>query len=208
MRDLRTVHKFPLCFPGNFRYLSLALQTHKTCLYIHAFYTFTHSHDTHSQVPPSPLSEPHLHKLQRLCPSLTDPSFNSFCCTGQQVDYLTHILSTEPGDDDEAPPPFLSFFKPCPACTHNIRHLFCALTCSPDHAAFLNVTATAPTEQNTTAALQLDVSLARRKFARPPYRPPAPSSSPTSLLLSSPLTLSLSLYSIRRQSLRIVQGGG
>lgn len=33
------------------------------------------------------------------------------------------------------------FLVGCPACNHNFKHFFCLLTCSPDQAAFTNVTA-------------------------------------------------------------------
>lgn len=43
------------------------------------------------------------------------------------------------------------FLVGCPACNHNFKHFFCLLTCSPDQAAFANVTA-AQTANDTGAA--------------------------------------------------------
>jgi len=43
------------------------------------------------------------------------------------------------------------FLVGCPACNHNFKHFFCLLTCSPDQAAFANVTA-AQTANDTGAS--------------------------------------------------------
>ena len=53
------------------------------------------------------------------------------------------------------------FLVGCPACNHNFKHFFCALTCSPDQSAFTNVTAVqkAP-DNNRTAVEEVEVFVA------------------------------------------------
>jgi Niemann-Pick C1 protein len=54
----------------------------------------------------------------------------------------------------------LPFIIGCPACQHNFIHLWCVLTCSPDQAAFTNVTAVVPAaDNNATAVAEIDVWL-------------------------------------------------
>lgn len=49
------------------------------------------------------------------------------------------------------------FLVGCPACNHNFKHFFCLLTCSPDQAAFANVTAVQPAyDSNATAVAEID----------------------------------------------------
>ena len=54
----------------------------------------------------------------------------SLCCSGEQAAVMRDKLKlAEP------------FLLGCPACLQNFRNLFCTLFCSPDQAAFANVTA-------------------------------------------------------------------
>ena len=47
----------------------------------------------------------------------------------------------------------------CPACDHNFKHFFCTLTCHPDQATFVNVTAVQQTvDTNTTAVAEVRAS--------------------------------------------------
>jgi hypothetical protein len=63
------------------------------------------------------------------------------------------------------PPPLqtqraLPFIIGCPACRHNFVHLWCVLTCSPDQAAFTNVSAVqAAADNNATVVAELEVWL-------------------------------------------------
>ena len=52
----------------------------------------------------------------------------------------------------------LPFIVSCPACRHNFVHLWCLLTCSPDQAAFTNVTAVQlAADNNATAVAEVDM---------------------------------------------------
>lgn len=54
------------------------------------------------------------------------------------------------------------FLVGCPACNHNFKHFFCLLTCSPNQASFVNVTAaqTAPDTNASNAIAEADYFLA------------------------------------------------
>ncbi|PRW56197.1 Niemann-Pick C1 [Chlorella sorokiniana] len=91
-----------------------------------------------------PLAGPSLAKLQAVCPQLaTDVGAaggTSYCCTEEQLDQLQKQIQVAS-----------IFLVGCPACNHNFKHFFCLLTCSPDQAAFANVTA-AQTANDTGAS--------------------------------------------------------
>ena len=50
------------------------------------------------------------------------------------------------------------FLVGCPACAQNFQHFWCTLTCSPDQAAFTNVTAVQrAADTHATAVAAIDV---------------------------------------------------
>lgn len=103
------------------------------------------------QTPPVTLPDDSLRKLQRLCPALPP---GPVCCSPDQVDTLARSLATG-----------LMFLSSCPACASNFQSLFCALTCSPNQAAFARVTATQPGDAGVngtvkTAVAELDFFVA------------------------------------------------
>lgn len=96
--------------------------------------------------PGKPLSGPVSQKLQETCPQLASefgPDGN-YCCTEEQLDTLTHQIAQAS-----------TLLVGCPACDHNFKHFFCTLTCHPDQATFVNVTAVQQTaDTNITAVAE------------------------------------------------------
>lgn len=45
------------------------------------------------------------------------------------------------------------FLVGCPACSHNFKHFFCELTCSPDQSTFANVTEVQKAHDTKAAAV-------------------------------------------------------
>ncbi|KAL4457923.1 hypothetical protein ABPG75_012788 [Micractinium tetrahymenae] len=91
-------------------------------------------------------------KLQAVCPQLAadiGPGAG-VCCTEEQLDQLQKQIQIAS-----------IFLVGCPACNHNFKHFFCLLTCSPDQAAFANVTAVQPAyDNNATAVAEIDYFVA------------------------------------------------
>lgn len=100
-------------------------------------------------------------RLRRVCPTLWAQQGGEngrYCCTAQQLDKLER-------DTQKAMP----FVVGCPACRHNFVHLWCLATCSPDQAAFTNVTSirradSPPDEAHSIAVAEVQVWVAQ-KFA-------------------------------------------
>ncbi|KAI3436838.1 hypothetical protein D9Q98_006248 [Chlorella vulgaris] len=99
-----------------------------------------------------PLNSTALQKLQVVCPQLAaEFPDSSFCCTEEQLDQLQSQIQVAS-----------IFLVGCPACNHNFKHFFCLLTCSPNQASFVNVTAaqTAPDTNASNAIAEADYFLA------------------------------------------------
>ncbi|KAL4426962.1 hypothetical protein ABPG77_009523, partial [Micractinium sp. CCAP 211/92] len=99
-----------------------------------------------------PLNATSAQKLQTVCPQLAadiGPGAG-VCCTEEQLDQLQKQIQIAS-----------IFLVGCPACNHNFKHFFCLLTCSPDQAAFANVTAVQPAhDNNATAVAEIDYFVA------------------------------------------------
>jgi Niemann-Pick C1 protein len=67
------------------------------------------------------------------------------CCTTEQVESLRDNFNQAEG-----------LISPCPACRNNFRSFFCAFTCSPQQASFVNVTSTQKTQTGQTAVNSVD----------------------------------------------------
>lgn len=67
------------------------------------------------------------------------------CCTSEQVESLGANLQQAE-----------ALISSCPACRNNFRDFFCAFTCSPDQASFLNVTSTQTSNSGETAVKVVD----------------------------------------------------
>ncbi|GFR48084.1 hypothetical protein Agub_g9923, partial [Astrephomene gubernaculifera] len=107
-----------------------------------------------ANLPAAPPSPELATRLQAVCPSLwadRGGPAGRYCCTADQVDRIA-------SDTQKA----LPFIVGCPACRHNFVQLWCLLTCSPDQAAFTNVTAiqTAPDSGAPNAVAEVEHWLA------------------------------------------------
>jgi Niemann-Pick C1 protein len=80
---------------------------------------------------------------------------------GQHPAGCSPALLCQPWPDPHAPPSSSAqiqvasiFLVGCPACNHNFKHFFCLLTCSPDQAAYANVTAVQPAPDTGATAIE------------------------------------------------------
>ncbi|PNH04088.1 Oxygen-evolving enhancer protein 2, chloroplastic [Tetrabaena socialis] len=110
--------------------------------------------DCAANVESAPPDAPLAAALQSVCPSLWADQggpAGRYCCTAGQVERIA-------SDTQKA----LPFIVGCPACRHNFVQLWCVLTCSPDQAAFTNVSAVQQAyDTNATAVAELDHWLGR-----------------------------------------------
>ncbi|KAK9823955.1 hypothetical protein WJX72_006638 [[Myrmecia] bisecta] len=100
-----------------------------------------------------PVSPQFAQKLQAVCPQLAGEvggASGHYCCTEEQIDRLEAQVQIAK-----------TFTIGCPACSHNFKHFFCLLTCSPDQASFTNVTAVQQAaDNNATVVKEVDYFIA------------------------------------------------
>lgn len=80
--------------------------------------------------------------LEKLCPEYASGDVPHTCCDYSQLQTL---------DANMALP--RQFFLRCPSCFKNFLHLYCALTCNPEHSHYLHVNESEELENSTQRAI-------------------------------------------------------